>query len=170
MKLTKAALTVLIMMISGSVYSSDNYNLHLLIKATFTNPTCNIVVPSTYDFGKLIKGEGSKRGADHLDITWSCNVSKMTALTATILNGDWVDDEHVMLLTDSKEPSNVLLSLEENNKLIKLNGSSDSGYFCRDTTETTSMRLCKLTPILTVPANAVLGRVQATLLFSVEYL
>ncbi|MBS9139674.1 F18 fimbrial protein FedE [Escherichia coli] len=171
MKFTKAALTVLIMMISGSVYSSDNYNLHLLIQATFTKPTCNISVPGTYEFGKLIQGEGEKRAAD-LDITWTCDVKKMTALTATVLNGNLIDDEQVMLVTDDKNKSNVLLSLVEKGKgnRIKLNVSSEEGYFCRDATATTSMRSCKLTPIITVPADAILGGVQATLLFSVAYL
>ncbi|ELD0501567.1 F18 fimbrial protein FedE, partial [Escherichia coli] len=86
MKFTKAALAALMMVVAGSGQADNSATATLTINVTFTQPSCNITVPPSYNLGTLTPG--SKTHAP-LNITWKCegDTPVTTALTAAIVKG-----------------------------------------------------------------------------------
>lgn len=170
MKFTKAALAALMMVVAGSGQAATSATATLTINVTFTQPSCDITVPASYNLGTLTPG--SKTHAP-LDISWECegDTSVTTALTAAIVKGNASGDEKVVLLTDSGTPTGATLSLREkkSTSLIKLTGAGD--YFCSDDSATpgTTKRTCTLTPETNVSQNGPFGLASATLRFEVGY-
>lgn len=169
MKFTKVVLAVLIMTVTvGGVLASSTATL--TINATFTRPTCNIQVPSSYDLGALTSGT---KEHGNLKITWTCDgdMPIKTALTAGIVAGDADGNDKVRLMVGS-QASDAVLSLREkvSGNLIKLTGHDASNYFCTDAQYITGMRTCMLTPVTTVNyQKGVFGQASAKLSFSVAY-
>ncbi|HHI2105620.1 TPA: F18 fimbrial protein FedE [Escherichia coli] len=175
MKFTKAALAALMMMVvAGSGQAATSATATLTINVTFTQPSCDITVPASYNLGTLTPG--SKTHAP-LDISWKCegDTPVTTALTAAIAKGNASGDEKVVLLTDSGTPTGATLSLREkkstSTSLIKLTGPGAGDYFCSDENATpgTTMRTCTLTPETNVSQNGPFGLASATLRFEVGY-
>lgn len=172
MKFTKAALAALMMVVAGSGQAATSATATLTINVTFTQPSCEITVPPSYNLGTLTPG--SKTHAP-LDISWKCegNTPVTTALTAAIVKGNASGDEKVVLLTDSGTPTGATLSLREkkSTSLIKLTGPTAGDYFCSDDSATpgTMMRTCTLTPETNVSQNGPFGLASATLRFEVDY-
>lgn len=166
MKFTKAPLALLMMVMTGSGQAVTSY---LTIHVTYTQPSCNITVPSSHMLGPLISGETGKAHRP-LEITWSCegNTPRKTALTAAIVSGDSEGDSKVYLMTDGRQRTGVTLSLREKTTSIpiKLTGNEP---FCSDTEGTTGMRTCTLIPVTDVSRGSVLGNASATLRFEVRY-
>lgn len=173
MKFTKAALAALMMVVAGSGQAATSATATLTINVTFTQPSCDITVPASYNLGTLTPG--SKPHAP-LNITWKCegDTPVTTALTAAIVKGNANGKEKVVLLTDSGTPTGATLSLREKKSanLIKLTGPSAGDYFCSDENATpgTTMRTCTLTPETNVSQNGPFGLASATLRFEVVYL
>lgn len=172
MKFTKAALAALMMTVmtgSGQAATTATATATLTINVTFTQPSCDIQVPSSYDLGTLTPG--TKDHGD-LKITWTCEgeQSVKTALTAGIVAGEKVDDNKVRL-TARGQATGAALSLrnKSDGTLIKLTGHQATDYFCSDSSETTGMRTCTLTPVTEVDRNGPFGLASATLNFAVAY-
>lgn len=170
MKFTKIALATLVMVMSGSTQtaSASTATTTVTINVTVTQPSCHIMLPSSYDLGTLTPG--SKEHND-LKITWSCEGEPLkTALTAGIVTGIADGDTKVRLMADGR-PAGATLSLREKggNALIKLTGHNAKGYFCEDKNTVTGMRSCTLTPITNVETQGPFGKVSATLNFAVSY-
>ncbi len=173
MRLTKAALAALMMVVAGSGQAATTATATLTINVTFTQPSCDITVPPSYNLGTLTPG--SKTHAP-LNITWKCegDAPVTTALTAAIVRGGTASrDDQVVLLTDSGTPSGATLSLreKESGDLIYLTGPTAGDYFCidEDATPGTTMRTCTLTPETNVSQNGPFGLASATLRFEVGY-
>lgn len=86
MRFTKAALAALMMVVAGSGQAATTATATLTINVIFTQPSCDITVPASYNLGTLTLG--SKTHAP-LDITWKCegDTPVKTALTAAIVKG-----------------------------------------------------------------------------------
>ncbi|EFB1110691.1 F18 fimbrial protein FedE [Escherichia coli] len=171
MKFTKAALAALMMTVmTGSGQAATTATATLTINVTFTQPSCDIQVPSSYNLGLLTQGDSGKEHAP-LNITWTCegDTPQKTALTAAIVSGDAEGDEKVYLMTDDSRRTGATLSLKEKTggALIKLDGQS---HFCADDTENTGMRTCALIPVTDVSRSGALGMASARLRFEVAYL
>ncbi|HCQ0186474.1 TPA: F18 fimbrial protein FedE [Escherichia coli] len=174
MKFTKATLAVLMMTVmTGSGQAATTATATLTINVTFTQPSCDITVPASYNLGTLTPG--SKIHAP-LEITWKCegDTPIKTALTADIVRGGKTSsDETVILRTNDNTDSGATLSLREkvSNKLIKLTGPAAGDYFCSDENAVvgTMMRTCTLTPETDVSQNGPFGLASATLRFEVGY-
>lgn len=176
MKFTKAAQALLIMtVITGSgqaATTATTATATLTINVAFTQPSCDITVPASYNLGTLTPG--SKIHAP-LEITWKCegDTPIKTALTADIVKGTASGDEKVILQTESGTKTGATLALRENKSaaLIKLTGPTMSDYFCTDENAVvgTMMRTCTLTPETNVSQNGPFGLASATLRFEVGY-
>ncbi|WP_306802078.1 MULTISPECIES: F18 fimbrial protein FedE [Escherichia] len=177
MKFTKAAMALLMMTVmtdSGqAATTATTATATLTINVTFTQPSCDIKVPPSYNLGTLTPG--SKIHAP-LEITWKCegDTPIKTALTAEIVRGGKTSsDEEVILKTNDNTDSGAHLSLKEkvSNKLIKLTGPSARDYFCSDESVVagTMIRTCTLTPETNVSQNGPFGLASATLRFEVGY-
>ena len=174
MKFTKAALAALMMMmvVAGSGQAATTATATLTINVTFTQPSCDIQVPSSYNLGLLTRGE---KGREHapLNITWTCegDTPQRTALTAAIVSGDAEGDEKVYLMTSDRQRTGATLSLKEKNtgSMIKLTGSGGGSNFCDDKKESTGMRTCTLIPVTDVSHDGALGVASARLRFEVGY-
>lgn len=170
MRLTKAALAALMMVVAGSGQAATTATATLTINVTFTQPSCNIQVPSSYNLGLLVQGEQNKEHVP-LKITWTCEGSapQKTALTATVVgSAGKVGDEKVYLMTGESQRTGATLSLKEKtgDSLIKLDGQSP---FCSDAKEATGMRTCTLIPMTEVSRDGALGEASVTLRFEVDY-
>lgn len=170
MKFTKSAMAALMMVIiTGSGLAATKTDIvTLTINVTFTQPSCDIQVPSSYDLGGL--PPGSKTHAP-LDITWTCkgDTPVKTALTAGIVSGGKTGgDEKVILQTDGGTDTGATLSLREkvSKKLIKLTGPAVGDYFCSDVGV---RRTCNLIPETNVSPGGPFGPASATLRFEVGY-
>ncbi|HBA7292703.1 TPA: F18 fimbrial protein FedE [Escherichia coli] len=176
MRLTKAALAALMLAVTaGNTQAALTATATLTINATFTQPSCDITAPPSFDLGILTPGVKTH---GPLTITWTCadgGTPLKTALTAAIVRGGKVSgDEKVTLLTDdsSASPTGATLSLREQrgDTLIKLTGPSGGDYFCSDANAVAGvMRTCTLTPETTVSQNGPFGLASATLNFAVVY-
>ncbi|MCZ8781126.1 F18 fimbrial protein FedE [Escherichia albertii] len=173
MKFTKAAMAALmiVMMTGSGQTATTTATATLTINVTFTQPSCDIQVPSSYNLGTLIPG--SKRHAP-LDITWTCegDTPVKTALTAGIVKGGVSSDEKVILRTDSNADTGATLSLREKTSgaLIKLTGQAAEDYFCKDAKAVGGViRTCTLTPETNVSQGGPFGLASATLRFEVGY-
>ncbi|HEI3800167.1 TPA: F18 fimbrial protein FedE [Escherichia coli] len=171
MKFTKAALAAL-MVVAGSAQAATTATATLTINVTFTQPSCNITVPASYNLGLLTPGETKSHG--DMTITWKCegNTPQKTALTAAIVTGAAENDNKtVRLKTNTGGNSRAALSLREKNSstLIKMTGSGAGDFFCSDTAEATGTRTCTLTPVTEVAGQGALGPASATLRFEVGY-
>lgn len=178
MKFTKAALAALMMVVAGSGQAATSTTATLRINVTFTQPSCDITVPASYNLGTLTPG--SKTHAP-LDIYWKCegDTPVTTALTAAIVKGTASGDDKVILKTDSGTDTGATLSLREkkstSTSLIKLTGSltgpGAGDYFCSDDSATPGItrRTCTLTPETNVSQNGPFGLASATLRFIVGY-
>ncbi|ENB8930578.1 F18 fimbrial protein FedE, partial [Escherichia coli] len=51
MRLTKAALAALMMVVAGSGQAATTATATLTINVTFTQPSCDITVPASYNLG-----------------------------------------------------------------------------------------------------------------------
>ncbi|HFT9238397.1 F18 fimbrial protein FedE [Escherichia coli] len=171
MRLTKAALAALMMVVAGSGQAATTATATLTINVTFTQPSCDIKVPASYNLGLLTPGETKNHG--DLTITWECqgNTSLKTALTAEILTGSAENDNKVVRLKAGNGNSRAALSLRDKTAgtLIKMTGPTGGNYFCNDSTETTGIRTCTLTPVTEVSGQGALGPASATLRFEVGY-
>ncbi|WP_218073155.1 F18 fimbrial protein FedE [Escherichia coli] len=174
MRLTKAALAALMMVVAGSGQAATTATATLTINVTFTQPSCDIKVPASYNLGLLTPGETKNHG--DLTITWECqgNTPMKTALTAAIVTGAAENDNKtVRLAADSGGKSRAALSLKDSmGSPIKLTGPTGGNYFCGDSKETTGMRTCALTPVTEVSSqgtSGALGPASATLRFEVGY-
>ena len=174
MRLTKAALAALMMVVAGSgqAATTATATATLTINVTFTQPSCDIKVPASYNLGLLTPGETKNHG--DLTITWECqgNTPLKTALTAAIVTGSAENDNKVVRLKASTGNSRAALSLREKGATqpIKLTGPTGGDYFCSDSAEVTGMRTCTLTPVTEVSGQGALGPASATLRFEVAYL
>lgn len=172
MKFTKAALAALMMTVmTGSGQAATTATATLTINVTFTQPSCDIQVPSSYDLGILTPG---KKEHGDLKITWTCEGEQpvKTALTAGIVAGkkDGDNDNKVRLMAGGQATGATLsLRNKSDSTLIKLTGHQATDYFCSDSSETTGMRTCTLTPITEVDRNGPFGLASATLNFAVAY-
>lgn len=173
MKFTKAALAALMMTVmTGSAQAATTATATLTINVTFTQPSCDITVPPSYNLGTLTPGPKTHAP---LNITWKCesDTPVTTALTAAIVKGNASGDEKVVLLTNSGTPTGATLSLREkkSTNLIKLADPGAGDYFCSDDSVTpgTKMRTCTLTPETNVSQNGPFGLASATLRFEVGY-
>lgn len=167
MKSIKSSLASLMIVVTAGVQA--NSTATLTINATFTRPTCNIQVPSSYDLGTLTSG---KKEHGDLKITWTCdgNMPIKTALTAGIVAGRADGNDKVRLMVDGQTTDAVLSLREKGSELIKLTGHNAKNYFCSDAKNVTGMRTCTLTPVTTVVyQKGVFGRASATLNFAVAY-
>ncbi|HHH9866456.1 TPA: F18 fimbrial protein FedE [Escherichia coli] len=172
MRLTKAALAALMMVVAGSGQAATTATATLTINVTFTQPSCDIKVPASYNLGLLTQGETKNHG--DLTITWECqgNTPQKTALTAAIVTGTAENDSKVVrLAAASGGNSRAALSLREKGAAqpIKLTGPTGGDYFCSDSAEVTGMRTCTLTPVTEVSGQGALGPASATLRFEVGY-
>ncbi|TGB71789.1 F18 fimbrial protein FedE [Escherichia sp. E4930] len=179
MRLTKAALAALMMVVAGSGQAATTATATLTINVTFTQPSCDIKVPASYNLGLLTPGETKNHG--DLTITWECqgNTPMETALTAEILAGSAENDNKVVRLkagngNSSNGNSRAALSLRDKaaGTLIKMTGPSGGGYFCRNSKDVTGIRTCTLTPVTEVSSqgtSGALGPAFATLRFEVGY-
>lgn len=173
MKFTKAALAALMMTVmTGSGQAATTATATLTINVTFTQPSCDIQVPSQYNLGLLTQGDAEREHAP-LNITWTCegDTPLKTALTAAIVSGEAEGDEKVYLITDGSQRTGATLSLKEKTtgSLIKLTGPDSGNLFCSDETETTGMRTCTLIPVTAVSRDGALGVASAGLKFEVAY-
>ncbi|WP_244256304.1 F18 fimbrial protein FedE [Escherichia albertii] len=173
MKFTKATLAVLmIAVMTSSGQAVTTATATLTINVTFTQPSCDIAVPPSYNLGTLTPGE---KIHTPLEITWKCegDTPIKTALTADIVKGTASGDEKVILQTDSGTDTGATLALREKKSaaLIKLTGPTMSDYFCSDENSVagTMMRTCTLTPETNVSQNGPFGLASATLRFEVGY-
>lgn len=173
MKFIKVAQALLIMTVmSGSGQAATTATATLTINVAFTQPSCDITVPASYNLGTLTPG--SKIHAP-LEITWKCegDTPIKTALTANIVKGTASGDEKVILQTDSGTVTGATLALREKKSasLIKLTGPTMSDYFCTDENAVVGsmMRTCTLTPETNVSQNGPFGLASATLRFEVGY-
>lgn len=173
MKFTKAVLAALMMTVmTGSAQAASTATATLTINVTFTQPSCDISVPPSYNLGTLTLGSNTHAP---LDITWTCegDTPVTTALTATIVKGNSSGDEKVVLQTDSGSDTGATLSLreKESNSLIKLTGPTAGNYFCSDASSEpgVTVRTCTLVPETNVSQNGSFGLVSATLRFEVGY-
>ncbi|EGE2291617.1 fimbrial protein [Escherichia coli] len=169
MKFTRIALATLIMVVATSARAATTATL--TINVTFTQPSCNITVPDSYNLGLLTPGETKNHG--DMNIIWECegHIPQKTALTATIVTGTAENDNKTVRLKAGTGDSKVTLSLREKNNstLIKMTGPGAGNYFCSDTAETTGIRTCTLTPVTEVTGQGALGPASATLRFEVGY-
>lgn len=171
----KAALIALTLMAPvGVSQAAKEATATLTINVTFTNPSCNITAPSSYNLGALTPGR--KEHGD-LNITWNCveagagtPLAIKTGLTAAIVAGTPEGDDKVRLLTGG-QASGATLSLKEKNTqtFVKLTGADKKNYFCSDATETSAQRTCTLTPVTEVSQHGPFGLASATLRFEVGY-
>ncbi|TGC04058.1 MULTISPECIES: F18 fimbrial protein FedE [unclassified Escherichia] len=173
MKFTKAVLAVLmITVMTGNGQAASTTTATLMINVTFTQPSCDITVPSSYNLGLLIQGEKRKEHPP-LNITWTCggDTPQKTALTATIISGDAEGDEKIYLMTDSSQRTGATLSLKEKatGSMVKLTGKNGGNPFCNDVKESTDMRTCTLIPVTDVSQSGALGMASARLKFEVAY-
>ncbi|WP_252363579.1 F18 fimbrial protein FedE [Escherichia coli] len=172
MKFTKAALAALMMVVAGSGQAATSATATLTINVTFTQPSCDITVPASYNLGTLTPG--SKTHAP-LNITWKCEGDTLvkTALLADIVRGGKTsNDEKVILKTDDNTDTGATLSLreKESGNLIKLTGPAAGNYFCSDANAIAGMEhTCTLTPETNVSQNGPFGLASATLRFEVGY-
>ncbi|EFM6620721.1 TPA: F18 fimbrial protein FedE [Escherichia coli] len=172
MKFTKAALAALMMVVAGSGQAATSATATLTINVTFTQPSCDITVPASYNLGTLTPG--SKTHAP-LNITWKCEGDTLvkTALLADIVRGGKTsNDEKVILKTDDNTDTGATLSLreKESGDLIKLTGPAAGNYFCSDANAIAGMEhTCTLTPETNVSQNGPFGLASATLRFEVGY-
>lgn len=171
MKFTKTALAALMMVVAGSTQATTTATATLTINVTFTQPSCNITVPASYNLGLLTPGETKNHG--DMNIIWECegNTPQKTALTAAIITGTAENDNKTVRLKAGTMDSKVTLSLKEKNNstLIKMSGPGAEDYFCSDTAEATGIRTCTLTPVTVVTSQGALGPASATLRFEVGY-
>lgn len=170
MKFINVAMTTLLLSSAGSATAATTATTTLTINVTFTQPSCDITVPSSYNLGTLTPG-GPKPHGD-FDITWSCqgNTPLKTALTADIVTGTPEGDDKVRMISGGQATGASLSLIEKGTSLpIKLTGSGAMDYFCSDATETTNIRTCTLTPITEVSRNGRFGLASATLRFEVGY-
>ena len=173
MKFTKAVQGLLMMVVmTGCGQAATTATATLTINVTFTQPSCDITVPPSYNLGILTPGE---KIHSPLEITWKCegDTPIKTALTADIVKGTASGDEKVILQTDSGTDTGATLALRENTStaLIKLTGPAMRDYFCSDNNAVagTMMRTCTLTPETNVSQNGPFGLASATLRFEVGY-
>ncbi|HAL7769374.1 TPA: F18 fimbrial protein FedE [Escherichia coli] len=175
MRFTKAVLVVaMLTAIVPEAWSvTVTASATVTINVTFTQPSCDIQVPSSYNLGFLVQGEQNKEHAP-LNITWTCegNTPLKTALTAAIVKGTASGNEKVVLQTDSGADTGATLSLKEKKtgSLIKLTGPDGGNPFCSDEKEDTGMRTCTLIPVTDVSRDGALGMASARLKFEVAYL
>ncbi|EGF7427602.1 F18 fimbrial protein FedE [Escherichia coli] len=174
MRFTKAALAALMMVVAGSGQAASTATATLTINVTFTQPSCGIKVPASYNLGLLTPGETKDHG--DLTITWECqgNTPMETALTAEILAGSAENDNKVVRLKAGNGNSRAALSLRDKTAgtLIKMTGPSGGDYFCRNSKDVTGIRTCTLTPVTEVSSqgtSGALGPAFATLRFEVGY-
>ncbi|HEC9537442.1 TPA: F18 fimbrial protein FedE [Salmonella enterica subsp. enterica serovar Poona] len=174
MRFTNIALAALMLSVTaGSVQAATTATATLTINVTFTQPTCKIEMPASYNLGFLTPGETKSHG--DLNITWKCegNTPVKTALAATIVTGTANGNEKVNLVTGGGQDTGAALSLREKNtgNPIKLTGLAAKDYFCADPNEMAPdlMRTCTLTPVTEVARQGALGRASATLRFEVDY-
>ncbi|MEE7414663.1 F18 fimbrial protein FedE [Escherichia marmotae] len=169
MRFTKAALAALMMTVMTGSGQAATTTATLTINVTFTQPSCDIQVPSSYDLGTLTPG--TKEHGD-LKITWTCegDPSVKTALTASIVAGTADGDNKVRLMAGGQATGAALfLKDKSDSTLIKLTGHQATDYFCSDSSATTGMRTCTLTPVTEVDRNGPFGLASATLNFAVAY-
>ena len=174
MKFTKAALmTLMLVAPMGTSQAATSATATLTINVTFTTPSCDITVPSSYNLGILTPG--SKEHGD-LKITWNCTeagatpLNIKTALTAAIVAGTPEGENKVRLMSGG-QASGATLSLREKStqSFIKLTSAVKKNYFCSDATETSEQRTCTLTPVTDVSSTGPFGMASATLRFEVGY-
>lgn len=175
MRFTKGVLAALMLTVTAdgaqAATNAVNVSATVRINVTFTAPTCNIKVPSSYDLGTLTPGP-KEHGP--LNITWSCegDTPIKTALTAEVVTGGRdATNEKVYLVTDGNQATGAALSLKEGGSFIKLTGSQAGDYFCSDTGAVAGVteRTCTLTPVTNVSQNGPFGLASATLRFEVGY-
>lgn len=171
MKFTKATLAALMMLVVGRAQAATNNTATLTINVTFTQPSCNITVPASYNLGLLTPGERKSHG--DMIITWECEggMPRETALTAAIVTGTAENDyETVRLKTDTGDSRAALSLIEKkSNTLVKLTGPDAGNYFCRDVNAATGIHTCTLVPVTEVTDQGALGPASATLRFEVGY-
>ncbi|MBH5326258.1 F18 fimbrial protein FedE [Salmonella enterica] len=173
MKFTDTALAVLMMVVAGNVQGAITTSATLDIDVTFTQPSCNISVPASYNLGLLTPGDGEKSHSP-LTITWVCEGAEetlATALTASIVKGTPNGGTGVTLLSDDGADTGATLSLKEGSgSLIKLLTSgtdvSSDDYFCSGTG---TLRTCALIPVTSVSARGPFGMAYATLRLEIRY-
>ncbi|EFG0720612.1 F18 fimbrial protein FedE [Escherichia coli] len=170
MKFPKTALTALIMvMMVGDVEATSSTTAVLTINVTFTPPSCDLQMPSSYDLGTLTPG---RKVHGDFQITWNCegNEPIKTALTANIISGVAEGNNKVRLIANN-QASGATLFLQEKNSgsLVKLTGHDALDYFCSDDRETTGMRICTLIPVTETSLTGPFGRGDATLSFAIAY-
>lgn len=172
MKFTNIALSALMLtMAAGSVQAATTATATVTINVTFTQPTCDITVPSSYNLGTLTPG-GAKDHGD-FNITWTCqgNTPVKTALTAGVVSGTADGDSKVRMMSGG-QPTGAALSLREKGMTqpIKLTGSGGQDYFCSDANAVAGVqRICTLTPVTEVSRTGPFGLASATLRFEVGY-
>ncbi|EEW1616131.1 TPA: F18 fimbrial protein FedE [Escherichia coli] len=173
MQFTNTALAALMMTVmTGNGQAATTATVTLTINVTFTQPSCEITVPPSYNLGPLTPG--TKTHAP-LKITWKCEggTPVKTALLADIVRGGKTsDDEKVILKTDDNTDTGATLSLreKESGDLIKLTGPAAGNYFCSDANAIAGMEhTCTLTPETNVSQNGPFGLASATLRFEVGY-
>ncbi|MDL7099613.1 F18 fimbrial subunit FedE [Escherichia coli] len=170
MKFPKIALIALIMvMMISDVEATNSTTAVLTINVTFTPPSCDIKMPSSYDLGILTPG--IKEHGD-FQITWNCegNEPIKTALTASISSGVAEGDNKVRLIANNQASGATLFLKEKNSgSLIKLTGHDAQDYFCSDSRETTGMRICTLIPVTETSLIGPFGRGYSTLSFAIAY-
>ncbi|BEA19132.1 TPA: F18 fimbrial protein FedE [Escherichia coli] len=170
MKFTKAALAALMMtVVTSSGQATTTATATLTINVSFTPPSCDIMMPSSYNLGALSPG---RKEHSNFQITWTCegDAPTKTALTANIITGTAEGDNKVRLVANNQVLGATLLLKEKNSgSLIKLTGHDAQNYFCTDGSETIGMRTCTLIPVTEVSSTGPFGRGYATLNFAIAY-
>ncbi|HAM4833690.1 TPA: fimbrial protein [Escherichia coli] len=139
------------------------------IEATFTTPSCKIIVPSTYHLGALTPGKVLQHSPLKLELSCSESVPLVTAIKGTVLAGTLSasKDKVDMLSLNQLQDSGAFLSLKHNDITIKLSGD-DADMFCSDT-QSIGVRECSLTPVTEVHTAARLGGVKSVIRFEIIY-
>lgn len=139
------------------------------IYASFTQPSCNINVPKSYNLGLLTPGVKTHAP---LDITWECvGASELnTALIATSAADSLESSGEAVQLMVNNKPNGTILWLKEKDtdRVINLTGGS-ANSFCSNVWRDGETSSCTLIPYTEVHSNDIVGQASATLNFEVVY-
>lgn len=133
---------------------------HILLRADFVTPRCNLIVPPEVNLGVLSPGE---KAHNPVDITISCPPgaanSVLYAQGANLVSGS--NGERVSMVNAVSQPL-ADLWLKENGANIKLDKTQS---FC----DGSATRVCKLNPVTHVNQGTPPGEIYAMVNFSLVY-
>lgn len=166
-------LPALMMPVSHSMAATTTANAEVIINATFTMPTCELVMPATVQLGWLNTGIKTHRPVQ-IDI--SCpDGAVVTALYATAMSGVLLPGmkDKMTMQTSSGNTAGTAAAFwltDSDGKTINLEGSgatSSDKRFCKG--DAVALRSCSVVPNTEVFADTPREEVSATVKFSIVY-